>query len=357
MKAFDARAYSISDFQEWYAEGKLELSPKFQRRSVWSSTAKAFLADTILRGKPFPKVIFMQKFIGGKTIRVVVDGQQRLRSILEFLDDGIKISRAHNKDLGGRVFSELPEDMQNDFLSYEVGCDVLSEAPVSELLDIFARINRYSVKLNKQELRNANYSGYFKTAAFEIGYDYVDYWLDSKVLTQTIINRMGEAELASDLLVAFLEQVQSNKAIERVYKEHEEKEGGVSNARSGLELALDTAASIFPDGELSQSAWRRKHLYYTLITVVGHIQSGIGGLNETNLDPKILTETSKVRSILNSIGADHEKYTPQPMRSLAPEHLRDFIRNSTLATTDTKARLERANYIISELEGAFGAAN
>ncbi|UWQ59541.1 DUF262 domain-containing protein [Leisingera caerulea] len=355
MKAFDARAYSISDFQEWYEEGKLVLSPKFQRRSVWSGTAKAFLADTIIRGKPFPKVIIMQKFVDGRTIRVVVDGQQRLRSILEFLSDGVKISRAHNKELGGKVFSQLPKEIQDEFKSYEVGCDVLSEAPISELLDIFARINRYSIKLNSQELRNANFSGFFKTAAFNIGYDYVDYWLTSKVLTQTTVNRMGEAELASDLLVAFIEQVQSNKAVERLYKEYEEKEDGLAAADESLRAALDAAARIFPEEELSQSAWRKKHLYYTLITVVGHISSPLSNLPETHLIPNIFEKKEKLRSVLNSIGTDHEQFTPQPMRSSAPEHLKDFIRNSTLATTDTKARVERAKFVISRLEEAFDA--
>lgn len=353
MKAFDARAYPISDFQEWYETGKLELSPKFQRRSVWSGTAKAFLADTIIRGKPFPKVIMMQKFVDGRTIRVVVDGQQRLRAILDFLNDGIKISRAHNKELAGRTFSQLPTEIQNDFKSYEVGCDVLGEAPDSELLDIFARINRYSVKLNAQELRNANYSGFFKTTAFEIGYSYVDYWLEAKVLTQTAINRMGEAELASDLLVAFLEQVQTNKAIERLYREYEDEEGNLPTAEEKLKDAIDRVARIFPEEELCQSAWRKKHLYYTLIVTVGHLLSPINGLRETHLNKEILSNKEKIRSVLNAIGTDHEQYTPQPKRSTAPANVANFIKNSTLATTDSRARVERSEYVIERLEEAF----
>tara|TARA_R100000935_G_scaffold31533_1_gene52051 strand:+ start:137 stop:1204 length:1068 start_codon:yes stop_codon:yes gene_type:complete len=355
MKAFDARAYPISDFQEWYETGKLELSPKFQRRSVWSGSAKAFLADTIIRGKPFPKVIIMQKFVNGRTIRVVVDGQQRLRSILEFLSDGIKISRAHNKEHAGKLFSQLPVEIQNDFKSYEVGCDVLGDAPDSELLDIFARINRYSVKLNAQELRNANFSGFFKTTAFEIGYSYVDYWLGSKILSQPTVNRMGEAEMASDLLVAFLDQIQSNKAIERLYRDYENEEGDLAGAEKNLRNAIGTVARVFPEEELSQSAWRRKHLYYTIVVTFGHVLSPIVGLPDTKLDKSIFGNTEKMRSVLNAIGTDHEQYTPQPKRVSAPAHLADFIKNSTLATTDTRARIERSKYVLKRLEEAFDA--
>ena len=55
MKVFDVRAYAISDFIEWQETDKLNLSPGFQRRAVWSDSAKSFSADTIIRGKPFPR--------------------------------------------------------------------------------------------------------------------------------------------------------------------------------------------------------------------------------------------------------------------------------------------------------------
>jgi len=64
MKTFDARAYAISDFLEWDAGNLLDLSPKFQRRSVWTRAAKSFLIDTILRGKPMPKVLLTQDLVG-----------------------------------------------------------------------------------------------------------------------------------------------------------------------------------------------------------------------------------------------------------------------------------------------------
>jgi hypothetical protein len=353
MKAFDVRAYAVSDFNEWYQDGKLDISPNFQRRSVWSSSAKAFLADTILKGKPFPKIILMQEFKNGKTIRIVVDGQQRLRAIFDFINDGIKISRAHNKEYAGRTFSELPEEMKEDFLQYEIGCDVLNAAPLSELLDIFARINRYTVKLNQQEMRNANYSGFFKSAAYELGYKYVDYWKSGGVLTSVSINRMSEAELASDLLGCFLLKMQSSKAIEATYKRFEDEEGDLPLAIDRLERAIQEAASIYDENELRTTAWSSKHLYFTLITVIGHIHRTIVDVPATKLSETIFLEKEKVKSVLNGISADYSTYSPQPNRSSAPLHLRDFIRSSTLATTDTQARIARATYVLSVLEAHF----
>ena len=162
MKIFDNRTYSISDFVEWNDKDQLDLSPEFQRRSVWSEKAKSYLIDTIIRGKPIPKIIITQKLVGRKNIRIVVDGQQRLNAILNFIDGNFKVSRAHNREYAGYVFDSLPDDIKNDFYKYEIGVDLLYDVPYQDLLDIFARINTYTVKLNKQEALNAKYLGYFK---------------------------------------------------------------------------------------------------------------------------------------------------------------------------------------------------
>ena len=355
MKKFDVRAYSISDFSEWYSDKKLELSPDFQRRSVWSSSAKAFLADTILRGKPFPKIILMQEFKDGKNIRVVVDGQQRLRAIFDFINDGVKISRAHNRENAGKVFSNLSEDIRLEFMQYEIGCDVLYAAPYSDLLDIFARINRYSVKLNAQEMRNATFSGFFKSAAYAVGYEYVEHWLRSRVLTKTSVSRMSEAELASDLLGCFLVQMQSSKAIEITYKRFEDMEASIPRAVERLKFSLNFVSNIYSEEELKSSAWSVKHMYFSLVTVIGHIQDEIGGLPKTTLNNTALIQTEKLKSILNGIISDYSVFSPQSSRSNTPENLRSFITNSTGATTDTQARILRAKYILSVLEENFGS--
>ena len=195
MKQFDARSYSVADFLEWESNGLLDLSPKFQRRSVWTRAAKSFLIDTIVRGKPMPKVLLTQDLIGKKNVRTVVDGQQRIRTILEFLAGTFTMLSAHNPEHAGKIFTRLDDDAQGAILQYEVGVDLLYNVNLADLLDIFARINTYSVTLNAQEKLNAKYLGVFKTIAYELGHMYVDYFLDGGVLTEKGVSRMGEAQL------------------------------------------------------------------------------------------------------------------------------------------------------------------
>lgn len=80
-----------------------------------------------------------------------------MRTILSFVKDGFRISKIHNEEFGGMTYSELPEDVQTEFLKYELSVDLLLDLPDRDILDIFARLNTYSVSLNKQELFNAKY--------------------------------------------------------------------------------------------------------------------------------------------------------------------------------------------------------
>ena len=159
MKSFDSRTYSINDFVEWDRQNQLQLNPTFQRRSVWSDKAKSYLMDTIVRGKPIPKFFIRRKLnVTTKTsVREVVDGQQRLRTILSFIKDGFVIAKAHHPELGGLRFSQLPKDVQGQVLGYEIAVDLLINLPDPEVLDIFSRLNSYAVILNEQEKLNAQY--------------------------------------------------------------------------------------------------------------------------------------------------------------------------------------------------------
>src|SRR5271156_1252716 len=201
QQLFSTRNYSIRDFEEWNARGELVLQPKFQRRDVWSDKARSYLIDTIIRGKPIPK-IYMRQDVNLKTrrtIREIVDGQQRLSTVLKFLKDGFKISRSHHEELGGKTFSGLDGDTQLDILKYEFAVDLLQDMPDGEGFNVFARINTYSEKLKPQELRNSKWFGDFKSCVYLLSEEFTTFFVANKVFSEKSILRMAEAEFISDL--------------------------------------------------------------------------------------------------------------------------------------------------------------
>jgi uncharacterized protein DUF262 len=95
MATFSRAIYSIAKFVRWANREELILQPKFQRRLVWEEKARSYLIDTIVRELPMPK-IYMRRVVHPRTklsAYEVVDGQQRLRAILDFHSGNLVLSR------------------------------------------------------------------------------------------------------------------------------------------------------------------------------------------------------------------------------------------------------------------------
>jgi Protein of unknown function DUF262 len=343
VKNYDSRTYGINEFVEWDAGNQLELNPKFQRRPVWTEKAKSFLMDTILRQKPIPKIFIRQKInVSTKTsIREVVDGQQRLRTILSYIKDGFAVSKSQNSDYGGLLFSQLPEGVQSQVLAYEISVDLLTNLPDSEILDIFSRLNSYAVILNEQEKINADHFGSFKVLADRIGHKYYDYWINQGILTPRQIVRMQEVSLVADILIAVLEGIKSKKQVKKFYDSYEKD---FPHSAEELEVKFDQIISaiekIYPEG-LSDTAFKRPHLFYSLFTAIAHREFGLkGGLGQVARGQASSPQTlrnrlERVELILGGVDLSQLSKDEQ-----------EFLRDSGQATTDEKVRSRRTTFLL-----------
>ena len=344
MKSYDSRVYSINDFTEWDNQGQLTLNPFFQRRPVWSDNAKSYLMDTIIREKPIPKIFIRQKVnvTTQKTIRDVVDGQQRLRTILSFIKDGFVISRRLNREFGGQHFSQLPEAIQAQVLSYEISVDLLINLPDSEILDIFSRLNSYSVILNQQEKLNATHFGEFKILADEIGRKYNEYWIEQKILTARQILRMQEVHLVADVLIAMREGIKSKKQIGRYYSEYEKEfSDNTSKIEASFDRVIEVIRKIYPEG-LSESEFRRPHLFYSLFIAVAHCCFTVPGLKFKPIPLHKPAEVETARNGLDRVGVMFESEL-----RLLKEAEQQFMQDSRRATTDETVRKRRTLFLLS----------
>jgi len=143
MDRYSPRTNSVNDFREWYEAGVLILTPRFQRRSVWSDKARSYLIDTLLRGLPTAKIFMRQEIDeSGRTLRELVDGQQRIRTVLSYIRGGFPVMRVHGgEEFGGKYYYDLEQDIQTALLEYEFAVDLLIGATEPEVLDMFARLN------------------------------------------------------------------------------------------------------------------------------------------------------------------------------------------------------------------------
>lgn len=349
MKKFESRTYNISEIIEWDENAQLILSPDFQRRSVWSEDAKSFLIDTILQGKPMPKIFMAQSFKDAKYKKVIIDGQQRLTAILDFYKGAFPVKKVHSKEYGNKYYEDLDEDLKKDFLAYNLSFDVLFELSVPDILDVFARINSYTVPLNKPELYNAKYVGYFKQAVSDLGKRYVEFFIDAKVLTKKKVARMGEMELVSDLLMNLVGGVQTTSNIESYYKKYE----AVPLPRKNVESIFDTTMSfigeIYSPDELASTIWNKQALFYTLFVTIAHNLYGVENLKVPKGKTISKKTVDKVKVVLDDISSTYEAYNDDNTHNVSKE-FEEFYTHATKGTTNEKARQYRIKYLTKRIQ-------
>ena len=303
--------------------------------------------DTVIRGKPIPKFFIRQKLnVTTKTsVREVVDGQQRMRTPLSFVRDGFVISRSQNSEFGGKRFSQLPEDTQEQVLSYELAVDLLINLPDSEILDIFSRLNSYAVILNEQEKLNAQFFGPFKISADRIGRKYTDYWKHNTILTAQQILRMGEVNLVADLLIAMIEGLKAKKRIKGAYKSYELRfEHDVDELETKFDMCMGVVQATFPSG-LKGLEFSRPYMFYSLFTAVYHCLYGLKGMTAPQVR---LTTQNEVASARSSLEYVDELFSADSGNQFSAEE-RAFRIASTRATTDQSSRETRTKYLLSLL--------
>ncbi len=208
---------------------KLDLNPPYQRRSVWTRKDKQFFLDTIFRGFPSPP-IYLHKSVSddGEVTYHVVDGKQRLETILSFSRGELRLSKDYGDvRLDGKKWSDLQGEMElkQAFWNYSIPVEMLDTVEDSIVNEVFDRLNRNSRKLTRQELRHAKFDGWF-IAVVESESTKVE-WRDLGVVTTARAKRMADSQAISELLLVIIEQRIlgfDQDALDRYYAEYDEPE-------------------------------------------------------------------------------------------------------------------------------------
>ena len=190
---------SVSWFLEVYANGQLDLDPAYQRRSVWNDNYRRFYIDTVMRDFPSPSIYLdVEIQPGSPTVYHVIDGKQRLESLLGFSRDDFHLGNAlAGEGLQDAYFSQLPKDWQEKFVGYVLNVEQITGASDAELTEAFDRLNRNVARLNSQELRNARFAGRFINKALDLAAH--PFWVETGIATRVRIQRMLDVEFASEL--------------------------------------------------------------------------------------------------------------------------------------------------------------
>lgn len=154
---------TVSWFYDLASRGLLDLNPPYQRRSVWNQDFKDYFVDTVLLNYPAPAIFLYEDISAdGRSLYHVVDGKQRLTTLLEFIRGEFPVSeRTSNRNARGMYFASLDDNTKKQIWSYQFLVEYIPTDDEEMINAIFDRINRNVAKLTPQELRHARLDGDF----------------------------------------------------------------------------------------------------------------------------------------------------------------------------------------------------
>lgn len=198
----------ISWFLDLNSSGKLNLDPPYQRRSVWTRKDRQFFLDTIFKDFPSP-AIFLHKTMSddGAATYNVVDGKQRLETILSFVGNKLRIPKNYGDvRLDGKRWKDLEGETEakDTFWNYQITVEMLDRIEAGVVNEVFDRLNRNSRKLVSQELRHAKFDGWFINIVEAESIK--EEWAELGVVTTGRAKRMADCQFISELLMILIEK-------------------------------------------------------------------------------------------------------------------------------------------------------
>ncbi|WP_158613516.1 DUF262 domain-containing protein [Luteimonas sp. 100069] len=259
----------VQDIQGMAARSELDLNPWYQRREVWNRPQKSYLINTIFEQKPIPTIYIRHSLDleKEKSIKEVVDGQQRIKAILEYLGGQFAARHPDHKKLVR--YGELSKSQQERLRLTSISVGYLVGATDPDVIEIFGRLNSISKNLNLQEKRNAKFGGEFKQFSLGEASKRVKIWRDYGIFSSNDIARMAEVQFVSELAINMVEGLQDYSAsrIDKFYKDFDES----FPLREELELRSELVFRRILSMEkkaITETIFSRAPLFFSLFLIL-----------------------------------------------------------------------------------------
>lgn len=277
MERVDYEPLIIQDLVNWHKHGELNISPWYQRRSVWTPPQRAYLVNTLFEQKPVPTLYFRHTvdLEADKSVREVVDGQQRIRTILDYIDNEFP---ARHPDHTKKVrYEKLTKDQKRAFRETKLSGGWLLGATEADVIEVFGRLNSVAKTLNHQEKRNAQFSGEMKQFCLRQAASRVSLWRDLGVFTANDIARMQEIEFVSDVVLNLMSGLSDFRAalLDKMYEEYDEEFPNANEIAKRLDSCFSRVAAI-PASAINDTVFSRKPIFFSLILALDEIPKAKG---------------------------------------------------------------------------------
>ena len=347
---------TITDLQNLFEDDLLNLEPGFQRQSVWSERDRAKLIDSILRNYPLPAIFLYRREESGQIIYDVIDGKQRVESILMFMGQ-----------MRGRydVRTQLPGSDEPERVNWKRLCRaklqhlitgyripvIEVDGELGDIIEVFVRINSTGKALTPQERRRAKYfNSSFLKEADRLARRYESRFVRMGVLSLGQISRMKHVELVCELMLSIHRGDVTNKkaVLDRVMKTADFGARDIAKASRKTVTALNRLHRMFP--KLRSTRFSKVTDFYSLVILVARFEE----------EGLILTDRRRNRLAWDLLVAfankvDELRERQRKLETIKPDQelYRHYLQTVLQATDEYNQRKAREAILRSILETLF----
>ena len=229
--------YTLAGLHEKWKQGDIAI-PKFQRQFVWKQIQASKLIESFLVGLPVPAIFLYTERKSQK--HLVIDGQQRLKSIFYFLEGFFgeeekgrrQVFRLKGLSKKSKFFEKTFEDFEEsdqkrlkDAVLRSFIVQQLDPQDETSIYHIFERLNTGGTLLTNQEVRNCVYHGAFNDLVVE---------LNSNAVWRTLLGKPAkDSRQRDDELIlryfGFLDRTQYEKPLKDYLSKFMRRQRGISD--------------------------------------------------------------------------------------------------------------------------------
>ena len=313
----------------------LKVDNSFQRQYVWMKKHQVRLIETILLGFSIPEIYLWgidTNPDNGDTIYSIVDGQQRIGAVFDFIEGKFNLSTSFlvekEAPFVNKFFSDLTSDEKKAVWDYPFSIRFIKkELPRQDIVTMFLRLNSTNLSLNPQELRNAEFDGKFLKLAEEISEN--EFWEKYNIFKQYQVRRMQDIQFISNILVFFRQGIEGDTTqsnINKVYDLYNEVYEEYEVDKELFNSILEEIEKFFVyDENIKEFLSKQTHLYIFII-ITYYLLQKYGGVQEKHM-----------KETLKFVGA----YDDQERNMFSTKILEDIDEYKKLSSEGTQTKSKR----------------
>jgi hypothetical protein len=349
--SYEYSTLPVHALESYFERDQLDLSPTFQRKSVWSPTDRKRLMETILSGWPLPAIFLYKDRVDNSVVYRVIDGKQRLESVLMFMGKlkgggfaaEVELEDETCKQLDWPALERAREAHRVREYKFHV---VEVDGDISSILRLFVDINSTGKALSAAERRKALFhDSPILMHAERLSRKFGDFLRRSKVVSKTQAARMKDIELMCELLASACrgEVLDKKDSLNAIMGRGGASEKQAKEATRQVKSALQFVETCF--GDLAATRFHRKSDFYSLVYCVISLEASGYVIDDSE-------RAGQAWRLLRGLAAGVDKAAESQGKSMANGPATEVF-NAYLATvkegTDAKKKREGRGRILRDL--------